>query len=96
MTTAPSQETRIVSDTQGAGLVKAYYNCSIEKLGEVALLVTDPTNRHVKRIFFTQSWFEPNIFYPKKCVNFDKSNSQQNSVKGPKDPNSAKKGQKVT
>ena len=38
-------------------------------------------------IFFTQTWFEPKIFYPKKCVNYDKSNLQQNSVRGPKDPN---------
>ena len=30
-------------------------------------------------------------FYLKKCVNYDKSNSRQYSVKGPKDPNSAKK-----
>ena len=29
-------------------------------------------------------------FYPKKCVNYDKYNSQQNSVKGPNDPNSEK------
>ena len=27
-----------------------------------------------KTIFFTQAWFEPKIFYPKKCVNYDKSN----------------------
>ena len=32
-----------------------------------------------------------NIFYPKKCVNYDKSNLRQNSLKGPKDPNSAQK-----
>ena len=24
--------------------------------------------------FFTQTWFEPKIFYPKKCVNYNKSN----------------------
>ena len=24
--------------------------------------------------FFTQTWFEPTIFYPKKCVNYNKSN----------------------
>ena len=46
--------------------------------------------------FFTQAWFQPKICYPKKCVNYDKSNSRQNSVKGPKDPNGTKKGQKVT
>ena len=44
----------------------------------------------------TEAWFEPKIFYTKKCVNYDKSNSQQNSVTGPKNPNSAKKCQKVT
>ena len=50
-----------------------------------------------KAIFFlTQRGFEPKIFYLKKCVNYNKSNSRQNSVKGPKDPNSAKKCQKVT
>ena len=32
---------------------------------------------------------EPKIFHPKKCVNYNKSNLQQNSVKGPKDPNGA-------
>ena len=42
--------------------------------------------------FFTQTWFEPKkIFYPKKCVNYYTSNMQQNSLKGPKDPNSANK-----
>ena len=41
--------------------------------------------------FFTPTWFEPIISYPKKCVNYDKSNLRQNSAKGPKDPNSAKK-----
>ena len=49
-----------------------------------------------KKTIFTQAWLEPKIFYPKKCVNLDKSNSQQNSAKDPKDPNSAKKWQKVT
>ena len=41
--------------------------------------------------FFTQTWFQSKIFYPKKFVDYDKSDSQQNSVKGPKDPNSATK-----
>ena len=45
-----------------------------------------------KTIFFTQTWFEPKIFDPKKCVNYDKSNSKRkNSLKGPKDPNGAQK-----
>ena len=44
-----------------------------------------------KAIFFTQRGFEPKIFYQKKCENYDKSNLRQNSVKGPKDPNNAKK-----
>ena len=50
------------------------------------------TFRDMKKdhFFFTQTWFEPEIFYPKKCMNYDKSNRRQNSVKGPKDPNSAK------
>ena len=39
--------------------------------------------------FYTNmTWAKKN--YPKKCVNYDKYNSRQNSVKGPKDPNSAK------
>ena len=43
-----------------------------------------------KTIFFTQRGFEPkNIL--KKCVNYNKSNLQHNSIKGPKDPNIAKK-----
>ena len=41
-----------------------------------------------KDIFFTQTWFEPKLFYPKKCVNYGKSNSKQNNVKGQKEPNS--------
>ena len=41
---------------------------------------------------FTQTGFEPKVFYQKKCVNYYKSNSQQNSKKkGPKDQNNAKK-----
>ena len=46
--------------------------------------------------FFTRARFEPKLFYLKKCVNYDKSNSRQNTVKGPKDKNSAKKCQKIT
>ena len=38
--------------------------------------------------YFTRARFEPKYFYPKKCVNYDKSTLQQNSVKGPKEPNS--------
>ena len=53
------------------------------------------TGRHGKRQFFTDTWFESKIFYPKKCVNYNKSNLQQNSVKGPKDPNSEKKMSKI-
>ena len=44
-----------------------------------------------KTIFFTQRGFEPKIFYLKKCVNYNKTNLQHNSIKGPKDPNNAKK-----
>ena len=47
--------------------------------------------RHAKRQLFTQTWFQPEIFNLKKCVNYEKSNLGQNSVKGPKDPNSSKK-----
>ena len=46
--------------------------------------------------YFTPTGFEPKIFYPKKCVNYDKSISQQNNVKGQKDPNSVKKIPKST
>ena len=38
-----------------------------------------------KDIFFLHN----KIFYLKKCVNYDKSNLQQSSIKGPKDPNIA-------
>ena len=44
-----------------------------------------------KDYFFYTRKFEPKLFHPKKCVNQDKSNSRQNSVKGTKDPVSAKK-----
>ena len=36
------------------------------------------------------------LFYPKKCVNYDKSEFSSNSVTGPKDQNSDKKCQEVT
>ena len=49
-----------------------------------------------KDTIFTPTSFVPKLFYPKKCVNQTKVNSQQNSVKGPTDPESAKKCQKVT
>ena len=52
--------------------------------------------RHGKRQLFHTNMVWAKIFYPKKCVNNDKSNSRQNSVKGPKDLNSAKKSQTVT
>ena len=44
-----------------------------------------------KTFFFKQTWFQPKIFYLKKCKNYDKLNLRQNSVKGPKDPNGAEK-----
>ena len=43
---------------------------------------------------FIQKWFEPRIFYPKNCLNYNKSNVQQDSVKGQKDPNSTPKAKK--
>ena len=56
------------------------------RLFQSHILVTDMQ----KDKFFTQTWFQPKIFYPKKCVNYNEWNLRQNSVKGPKDPNSAK------
>ena len=44
-----------------------------------------------KTTFFTQILFQLKIFYPKKCVNYNKLKLQQNRVKGPKYPNCAKK-----
>ena len=41
--------------------------------------------------FFTPTWFEQKIFYQEKCIIYNKSNLQQNIVKGPKDHSSAKK-----
>ena len=32
----------------------------------------------------TPTSFVPKLFYPKKCVNYDKSEFSTNSVKGPK------------
>ena len=40
--------------------------------------------------YFTPTWFEPKIYYPKKWVNYGESNSRQNSVKGQKESNSVK------
>ena len=77
------------------GPVFAEQNTSI--IDPIRLLLTRAKQgaaQRAKKQFFTQTWFEPKIFYPKKCVKYDKSNSHQNSVKGPKDPNSAKKCQK--
>ena len=57
--------------------------------------IWDPCSADMqKHNFFTQAWFEPKIFYPKKFVNYDESNSRQNSVKGPKDPNSSENAKK--
>ena len=44
-----------------------------------------------KNKFFTQTWFQPKIFYQKKYKSYDESNLQQNRVKCPKDTNNAKK-----
>ena len=46
------------------------------------------------QFFFTQTCFEPKIFYPKKAKNNDKSNSRQNSLIGQKDPDSVLKNAK--
>ena len=47
-----------------------------------------------KYIFLHKHGLSPKIFYKKKCLNYGKSNLQQNSIKGPTDLNSAKKCQK--
>ena len=44
--------------------------------------------------FITQASFDPKKINPKQLVNYDKYNSQQNSVNGPKDPNSEKMAKK--
>ena len=49
-----------------------------------------------KDTIFTPTSCVPKLFYPKKCVNYDKSEFSTNSLKGPKDQNSDKKCQKVT
>ena len=46
------------------------------------------------KFFLHKQGLSQNYFTRKKCVNCDKSNSRQNSVKGPKDPNSAKNDKK--
>ena len=40
---------------------------------------------------FRPTWFAPKIFYPKKCLNDNKSNLKQKNVKGQKDQNSVLK-----
>ena len=48
-----------------------------------------------KTIFLYKHCLSQKIFYPKKCVNYDKSDLWQNSLKIPKDPNSTTKCQEV-
>ena len=47
-------------------------------------------------IFFYTNMVGAKNILPEKCVNYNKCNLRQNSVKGPKDPNSAKQYQKAT
>ena len=49
-----------------------------------------------KDTIFTLTSFVPKLFYPKKWVNYDKSEFSTNRVKGQKDQNSDKKCQEVT
>ena len=49
-----------------------------------------------KDTMFPPTSFVPKLYYPKKCVNYKKSEFSTNSVKGPKDQNSDKKCQEVT
>ena len=49
-----------------------------------------------KDTIYTPTSFVPKLFYPKKWLNYDKSDFSTKCVKGPKDQNSAKKCQKVT
>ena len=59
------------------------------------ITIVHPSNTHYyntemqKDNFFTRARFEPKLFCKKKCVNYDKSTLGQNSVKGPKETNSA-------
>ena len=47
-----------------------------------------------KTIFLHKDGLSQKYFTKKKCENYDKSNLQQNSVKGQKDPNSVFKNAK--
>ena len=51
--------------------------------------------RHAKRHNFYTNKFCAKLFYPKKCINYNKSECLTNSVKGPKDQNSDNKCQEV-
>ena len=53
-----------------------------------------PIIRHAKRQLFYTNLALPKIFYLKKCVNYNKLKLRQNSLKGPKNPNSAKNAKK--
>ena len=44
-----------------------------------------------KTIFFYTNMVGAYQILPENCINYDKSNSRQNSVKGPKDSNSERK-----
>ena len=52
---------------------------------------TQHTDMQKDNFFLHKHGLSQKKIYPKKCVNYDKSKSRQNSVKGPTDPNSAEK-----
>ena len=59
-------------------LLLSYFSSQMLKYSIYFLLPNDnpplPPNSQTwkKTIFFTQTRFDPKLFYPKKCVNFDK------------------------
>ena len=69
--------------------------CLNQETHEIRILVLQdrvvvwklPTNRYDKIQFFRQTWFEQNLFYPKKWVNYNKSNLRHNTVKVQKNQN---------
>ena len=63
---------------------KKFHQKSFSVLGD------NPLTDMEKDTIFTPTSCVPKLFYPKKCVNYDKSEFSTNSLKGSKDQNSEK------
>ena len=98
VTSVPSHLESVIAILQGVGgpiiitLLTTFRELPLPSLynSNQVIRIQQTADKQKDTIFMPTS-FVPKLFYPRKCVNYDKSEFLTNSVKVPKDQNSDKK-----